>query len=81
VALLARRYPEALEAASAGNAEHYAAALADGGYYTASEASYAAGLERWRAHFEDGAPPPVADSCIEIARAGVLHTLARASQD
>jgi hypothetical protein len=81
VELLARRYPDALEAAHDGDVTRFGSALANGGYYTASETSYTAGLERWRAHFQDGAPPPAGDPCIELAREGVLRALEWAAQD
>ena len=46
VALLERRYPEALEAAVEGGPRAYAQALAKGRYYTDSPARYARALER-----------------------------------
>ena len=44
VSLIARRYPEAFQAAAGGDVDGFAHALHQGGYYTATEVSYANGL-------------------------------------
>lgn len=79
VALLARRYPGALEAANAGDLPRFASELASSGYYTASERSYRAALEHWRTALANGAPPAsVADRLLETARMALIATFDRA---
>lgn len=48
---LASHWPEAWSAAVAGDAQAFAAGLRQRGYYTAPEAAYAAGVERWQAYY------------------------------
>lgn len=47
VSLLQRKYPDAWEALKVGDVDAYVAALKDGGYFTASEDSYLAGVKRF----------------------------------
>ncbi len=61
VRLLATRYPAALAAARIGDASGFAKALADGGYFTADPAAYAAALSHRLAELE-GASPVVSDA-------------------
>jgi hypothetical protein len=86
VHLLATRYPAALSAAAAGNAPAFAHALADGGYFTADPAAYAAGLKQrlddlahGRAASARVVPPPGA--LAQLALAGILHALQAPAED
>jgi flagellar protein FlgJ len=86
VHLLASRYPAALAAAAAGNAPGFAQALANGGYFTADPAAYAAGLEQRLRELEhgpsasaQGVSPPGA--LAQLALAGILHAFQVPEED
>jgi flagellum-specific peptidoglycan hydrolase FlgJ len=74
VALLARRFPLALEALRRSDAEAFVAALARGGYFTADPRAYQTGLERLAAGHAVPAPSGVAPSTLELVD-GVLASL------
>ena len=75
VRLLATRYPAAVAAARVGDSAGFARALADGGYFTAAPAAYAAGLEQRLAAIEHGSVQRTS------APLGSLGSLARAALD
>jgi hypothetical protein len=87
VRLLAARYPDAVEAARAGDSNGFARALERGGYFTANPKSYAAGLQQRLATLERGVvPSPLAvlavpGALIRAALAGLLRAFRLRQED
>lgn len=79
VGLLARRFPDAFEAAQRGDIQGFASALARRGYFTANPETYRKGLERLAAEHASGVvqPGPSAQALVPLLAEGVRRSLER----